>query len=109
VCLCWTCRLGIRVDHTLVYNHACAADHLICILNHVHVCGAAAVDVHKILHIDTLFTAAAIAAVGRSIPSLSQASIYSKFAVVKACWHTASTCLPLHTRQHRFKPCNPDS
>lgn len=42
---------------------------------YVHVL-CASVDPHRILHIDTLFTSAAVALVGRFLPSLPQASIH---------------------------------
>lgn len=46
------------------------------IVCHMHVI-CAAVDPHRILHIDTWFTSAAIALVGRFLRSLPQASFHA--------------------------------
>jgi hypothetical protein len=62
------------------------------------ICMLAAVDVHRILHIDSLFTSAAIAAIGKSIPLLSQARIYH-FGALALCRHTPS-CLPPAHQMH---------
>ena len=69
--LCWT---GLAYLCSMLL--CTSLDKHICDFRNVYVPSmCAAVDVHKIQHIDTLFTAAAIVAVGRSLPLLSQVSM----------------------------------
>jgi hypothetical protein len=50
----------------------------------------AAVDVHKRLNIDTLYTSAAVALLAKLLPSMRQARIHA-VAAIAPCWHPSVT------------------